>query len=195
MYGPVIEGKLVRLRPPRPDDAAVMITWFEDMEITRFLLLRNPPGIEAEKEWLDRMSKDPDQVVWVVEHKGKTVGTTAIHAIDWKNGSGTTGTILGDKAVWGKGLGRELMQLRATYAFMQLPLRKLKSAYIDGNEASARAQEAAGYREAGRFRKEMFVDGEWRDHVMTEVLREDWEAHAKPGKPKSGKAKRARSSV
>jgi hypothetical protein len=21
----------------------------------------------------------------------------------------------------------------------------------------------------------MFVDGEWRDHVMTEVLREEWE--------------------
>jgi RimJ/RimL family protein N-acetyltransferase len=187
MYGPVIEGKLVRLRPPRPDDAAVMITWFEDMEITRFLLLRNPPGIEAEKEWLDRMAKDPDQVVWVVEHKGKTVGTTAIHAIDWKNGSGTTGTVIGDKAVWGKGLGSELMQLRARYAFMQLPLRKLKSAYIDGNEASARAQSAAGYREAGRFRKDMFVDGEWRDHVMTEVLREDWEAQAKPGKPKRGR--------
>jgi RimJ/RimL family protein N-acetyltransferase len=180
MYGPVIEGKLVRLRPPRPDDAAVMITWFEDMEITRFLLLRNPPGIEAEKEWLDRMSKDPDQVVWVVEHKGNTVGTTAIHAIDWKNGSGTTGTIIGDKAVWGKGLGRELMQLRATYAFVQLPLRKLKSGYIDGNEASARAQSAAGYREVGRFRKDMFVDGEWRDHVMTEVLREDWEKARAP---------------
>jgi RimJ/RimL family protein N-acetyltransferase len=193
MYGPVIEGKLVRLRPPRPEDAAVMITWFEDMEITRFLLLRNPPGIEAEKEWLDRMSKDPDQVVWVVEHKGKSVGTTAIHAIDWKNGSGTTGTIIGDKAVWGKGLGRELMQLRASYAFMQLPLRKLKSGYIEGIEASARAQSSAGYREVGRFRKDMFVDGEWRDHVMTEVLREDWEKARAP-KPRA-QPRRSRRSV
>jgi RimJ/RimL family protein N-acetyltransferase len=189
MYGPVIQGKLVRLRPPRPDDAPVMITWFEDMEITRFLLLRNPPGIEAEKDWLDRMSKDPDQVVWVVEHKAKAVGTTAIHAIDWKNGSGTTGTVIGDKAVWGKGLGRELMQLRARYAFMQLPLRKLKSAYIDGNEASARAQAAAGYREVGRFKKDMFVDGEWRDHVMTEVLREEWIAQPKPNKLKRARAR------
>jgi RimJ/RimL family protein N-acetyltransferase len=175
MYGPVIQGELIRLRPPKPEDAPAMTAWFEDMEVTRFLLLRNPPGIEAEKEWLDRMAKDPDQVVWVIEHKGKMVGTTAIHAIDWKNGSGTTGTVIGDKAVWGKGLGSELMRLRARYAFIQLPLRKLKSAYIDGNEASARAQAAAGYREVGRFRKDMFVDGEWRDQVVTEVLREDWE--------------------
>ena len=99
---------------------------------------------------------------------------TGIQQIDWKNGFGTTGTLIGDKTVWGKGLGRELMQLRAKYAFMQLPLRKLKSAYLDGNEASAKAQAAAGYKEVGRHRADMFVDGRWRDHVITEVLREDW---------------------
>jgi RimJ/RimL family protein N-acetyltransferase len=174
MYGPIIQGKLVRLRPPRPDDAAVMITWFEDMEVTRFLLLRHPPSIEQEKEWFDKMAKDPDQVLWAVEHEGRTVGVTGIHQIDWRNGFGTTGTLIGDKAVWGKGIGREVMQLRASYAFNQLPLRKLKSGYLDGNEASARAQAAAGYREVGRYRADMFFDGKWLDHVITEVLREDW---------------------
>ena len=175
MNGPVIQGKLVSLRPPRPDDAAVMITWFEDMEVTTFLLLRHPPSMEMEKEWLDKMARSPDDVVWVIEYQGRAVGTTAIHLIDWKNGSATTGTVIGDKSVWGKGLGRELMRLRARYAFTQLPLRKLKSAYVDGNDASAKAQAAAGYREVRRYRADMFVDGRWRDHVMTEVLREDWE--------------------
>jgi RimJ/RimL family protein N-acetyltransferase len=68
-----------------------------------------------------------------------------------------------------------MMQLRTTYAFTQLPLRKLKSGYVEGNTASARAQAAAGYREVGRWHRDRFVDGEWRDHVLTEVLREDWE--------------------
>jgi ribosomal-protein-alanine N-acetyltransferase len=175
MYGPVIEGKLVRLRPPKPDDAAVMITWFEDMEVTRFVLRRHPPSLDEEKEWLEKMARDPDQVVWLVEYEGRAVGTTAIHAISWRNGSGTTGTVIGDKTVWGKGLGRELMQLRADYAFTQLPLRKLKSAYFDGNEASGKAQSAAGYREVGRYRADVFIDGRWRDQILTEVLRQDWE--------------------
>jgi RimJ/RimL family protein N-acetyltransferase len=120
------------------------------------------------------MAKDPNEVVWLVEHNSNLVGVTGIHTIDWKNGSGTTGTIIGDKSVWGKGLGREVMQLRARYAFTQLPLRKLKSAYYEGNEASARAQAAAGYREVGRYRGDVFVDGRWVDQVLTEVLREDW---------------------
>jgi RimJ/RimL family protein N-acetyltransferase len=175
MYGPLIQGKLVSLRPPRPDDAEVMITWFEDMEVTRLLFVRNPPSIDVEREWLDKMARDPNEVIWVVEHEARPVGTTAIHAINWRDGHGTTGTVIGDRAVWGKGLGREVMQLRARYAFTQLPLRKLKSGYLDGNEASGRAQAAAGYREVGRYRKDHFVGGKYVDLIVTEALREDWE--------------------
>ena len=174
MYGPVIKGKLVRLRPPLPAEAPVFITWFEDLEVTRFLARRHPPSVEMEKEWLERMARSDDDVVWAIDHLDQVVGITAIHSIDWRNGFGTTGTSLGDKSVWGKGLGRELMQLRTIYAFTQLPLRKLKSAYFDGNVASAKAQAAAGYREVGRYRADVFVDGQWRDQVLTEVLREDW---------------------
>jgi RimJ/RimL family protein N-acetyltransferase len=179
MYGPIIQGKLVRLRPPSIDDAAAIITWFEDMEVTRFLQLKTPPSIEYEKEWLERMARDPNFVMWVVEHRGQAAGMTGIHEINWKEGWGTTGTIIGDKSVWGKGLGRELMQLRTNYAFTQTPLRKLKSAYADGNEASARAQAAAGYRVIGRYQADRFADGRWRDEILTEVMRADWEkAHA-----------------
>ena len=113
MYGPVIQGKLVRLRPPREDEVKQISTWFEDMEVTRFLKRRYPPSVEMEKEFLDRVARDPSVVWWAVEHEGRLVGGTGIHAIDWRSGFGTTGTVLADKSVWGKGLGRELMRLRA----------------------------------------------------------------------------------
>ncbi|HEY4888962.1 MAG TPA: GNAT family protein [Candidatus Dormibacteraeota bacterium] len=188
MFGPVIQGKLVRLRPPTPEDARLMVTWFEDLETTRFLGLRNPPSIEMEQEWIGSTAKDPNSIVWVVEVDGRGVGTTGIREIDWKNGFGTTGTLIGDRSVWGKGIGSEAMQLRARYAFTQLPLRKLKSSYFDGNVASAKAQAAAGYREVGRHRADRFVDGRWVDEIITEVLREDWEkGQSKP------RAKRKRS--
>ena len=175
MYGPLIEGKLVTLRPPREEEAEQIARWFDDLEVTRYLELRHPQSVAMEKEFLDRTARDPNVVWWGVEHAGGLVGGTGIHEIDWKHGSGTTGTLIADRAAWNKGLARELMQLRARYAFTQLPLRKLKSAYLDGNLASGRAQKAAGYREVGRWHKERFVDGEWRDMVLTELMREDWE--------------------
>ncbi len=181
MFGPVIQGKLVRLRPPRADDAPVMITWFEDIEVTRFMALHHPPSLEMEKEWMERMARRGADVLWVIEHEGRPVGATAIHLIDWKYGHGTTGTTIGDRSLWGRGIGKEVMQLRADYAFTQLPLRKLKSGYYDGNEASAKAQASAGYREVGRWHGETFIDGQWRDHVLTELLRDDWEQSVSRG--------------
>ena len=192
MFGPVLQGKLVRLRPPRSDDAAGMASWFEDLEVTRFIKLRNPPSVEAETEFLDRMARDPDAVFWAIEHEGRLVGGTSITAIDWKHGFGTTGTVIGDRTAWGKGLGRESMRLRAAYAFTQLPLRKLKSGYLEGNEASARAQASAGYRESGRWRKDRFIDGEWRDHVLTELMREDWARRAARKPPAARRGQRRR---
>ena len=152
-----------------------MSAWFDDIEVTRFLKLRFPPSVEMEKEFLDRTARDPNTIWWAVEHEGRLVGGTGIHEIDWKHGFGTTGTVLADKSVWGKGLGRELMQLRAEYAFMKTPLRTLRSGYIEGNFASGRAQKAAGYKEVGRWHDDAFVDGKWLDHILTELRREDWE--------------------
>ncbi|HKC18684.1 MAG TPA: GNAT family protein [Candidatus Dormibacteraeota bacterium] len=175
MYGPVIQGKLVRLRPPRPDETEGIGSWFEDLEVTRFLALRFPPSVDMEKEFQDRVARDPNTIWWAVEHEGKLVGGTGIHAIDWQWGHGTTGTVIADKSVWGKGLARELMRLRAEYAFTQTPLRALRSAYLDGNVASGRAQRSAGYKEVGRWHEDRFVDGKWTDSILTELRREDWE--------------------
>src|SRR5438270_11212052 len=102
MYGPVIHGKLVRLRPPRPEDAALMITRFEDLEVTRFIKLRNPPSAEAEKEFLDMMSRVESVVLWTVEHEVKVLGGTSIVTIEWRNGQGTTGSGIVDKTASAK---------------------------------------------------------------------------------------------
>jgi ribosomal-protein-alanine N-acetyltransferase len=180
MYGPIIQGSQFRLRPPRQEDAAVMTEWFADQEVTAWLAARMSMSVEAERAWLHQVEESRDTILWVIEHESRPVGTTSIGAIDWANQHGTTGTLIGDKTAWGRGIGGELMRLRADYAFLQHPLGKLKSGYLEGNEASRRAQLASGYREVGRLRREYFRDGRWLDHVLTEMLREDWERVRQP---------------
>jgi RimJ/RimL family protein N-acetyltransferase len=175
VYGPVIQGSCFRLRPPSQDDAPVMIAWFEDMEVTARLARRFPLSLEEEQEWLRQAAADANSVFWVVEYKGRPIGSTSVMAIDWANGHGATGTVIGDKTAWGKGIGGEVMRLRADFVFRELPLRKLRSGYLEGNEASRRAQAAAGYREVGRWHRQHFREGRWLDEILTELMREDWE--------------------
>jgi RimJ/RimL family protein N-acetyltransferase len=175
MYGPVIQGKVARLRPLRVEEAEQMIAWFEDVEVTRTILRRFPPSLNDEKEWIEKLATSPNDIIWAIEYEGRLVGTTGVHGIDWPNQHGTTGTLIGDRSAWGKGLGSEVMQLRARFVFTETTLQKLNSGYLDGNTASARAQAHCGYVEIGRMRKEYFRDGKWIDQIMTELLREDWE--------------------
>ena len=175
MYGPTLIGQLVILRAPKLEEAAAIISWFQDLEVTRTILRRFPMSVEDERDWLASMSKAPNDVTWAIEASGRLVGVTGIHQIDWISRHGTTGIIIGDKSAWGKGFATETMALRTAYAFRELNLHKLNSAFLEGNEASWKAMQKAGYRQVGRRREQSWRDGRWVDEILTEVLRADWE--------------------
>jgi RimJ/RimL family protein N-acetyltransferase len=176
MYGPRLQGSLVTLRPPLPQDAERFVEWLSDADVTRTLGNQSAPTLEYEREWLAQRRDEDTSVFWCVEYEGRHVGSTGIWLIDWTNRHAKTGTVIGDKSVWNRGIAGEAMRLRTRYAFETLDLHKLYSGYLDGNEASWRAQRSAGYREVGRHREHFFRAGRWIDEVLTEVLRSDWEA-------------------
>lgn len=185
MFGPTItyKGGKVTLRKPRPEEAKIMVTWLEDPEVNQYLSITHPLSDKQEEEWLEGQARDPNSIFWAVEFESRLVGVTSIERIDWANQHGTTGTVIGDKSVWRQGLGTELMQLRANYAFTQTTLRKLKSGYLADNIGSAKAQKNTGYKIVGVQRQEYFRNGRWIDHVVTEILREDWEKDQVPPGP------------
>ena len=175
MFGPVLKGELVTLRPPDEADAERVVAWFADPEVTRYLAATFPLSLEAEREWLKRTGEAKDTVWWIVEAEGRAIGATGIHAIDWLNAHATTGTVIGEKGLWGRGYGSEVMRLRTAYAFRQLNLHKLSSGAFAENERSKRALRKAGYREIGVEREHLWRNGAWHDHWRCEVLRADWE--------------------
>ncbi len=128
MFGPVLKGTKVKLRPPDATDAARFIEWFADTEVTRYLGTAFPLSLQGEEEAIKRLGEDKNTVWWVIEAEGKAIGASGIHRIDWINANAVTGTVIGDTSMWRKGYGSEAMALRTEYAFRQLNLHKLKSA-------------------------------------------------------------------
>jgi ribosomal-protein-alanine N-acetyltransferase len=179
MFGPLIRGKLVTLRPPPPEIVPLWIQWVSDLEVTRFIVRRNVPALHEEEDWYKRAAEDRNGVIWAIEVEGTVAGTTGIHQIDWLNGHATTGTVIGEKRFWRRGVASETMALRTRFAFRELNLHKLKSGAFEENEPSKRALMKTGYREIGIHREEFFREGRWHDLWLCELLREDWErAHA-----------------
>jgi RimJ/RimL family protein N-acetyltransferase len=175
MFGPLLRGEKVTLRPARENDAGDFVRWFADMEVTRFLSRRMAITLQQEQEFLKKIGESKDDVWWVLEADGKAIGATGIHRIDWIDANGTTGIVIGDKDYWRKGYATEAMQLRTRYAFRELNLHKLLTEVDTDNEASKKALERNGYRSVGIRREQTFREGKWKDRWLGEVLREDWE--------------------
>jgi RimJ/RimL family protein N-acetyltransferase len=175
MFGPVLKGQKVTLRPPDATDAARFIAWFADLEVTRYLGTTFPLSLQGEEEALKRLGEAKDTVFWVIEADAKAIGGIGIHRIDWISANAITGIVIGDKGSWRKGYASEAMALRTAYAFRQLNLHKLKSETFAENEGSKRALQKSGYRNVGTFREELWRDGVWHDKMQWEVLRTDWE--------------------
>lgn len=176
MLGPVLAGERIRLEPPRPEYAPAFQRWFADMEVTRYLLHRHPPSARQEETFFEAAMADPDQVLWAIalQGAGEIIGAAVLEKIDWRDGSAESGIMIGDRRRWRQGHGTEAMRLRTRYAFDELGLRKVWTGVWWPNEGSRRALERAGYRECGRLRRHVLVDGRWHDVGLAEILREDW---------------------
>mgnify|MGYP001337595993 CR=1 FL=1 len=67
----------------------------------------------------------------------------------------------------GRGLMREALSATLDYAFGQLRLHRVMANYRPENERSARLLERLGFVREGYARDYLFIDGAWRDHVLT----------------------------
>ncbi len=159
-----------------PEHLPAFIRWFADPEVTRYLLYRYPPSLKQEEEWLEKMARSQEDIVWaiVLKEGEKLIGATGLHVISWRHRHGWNGIAIGDRSEWGKGYATEAFRPQTAYAFRELGLEKILTSVYAGNHASRRALEKVGFRQCGLLRRNRFFDGQWHDEWLGEVLREDW---------------------
>lgn len=177
MFGPVLRGKGLSLEPPRLDNLALYCGWFADVDVTRYMLVRFPASLQQEEEWYTSMARSTSDVVWNIVVDGEIIGNTGIHSIDWISRHGSTGSVIGNRSMWGKGYGSESVRLRTAYAFEELGLERLESESFADNVAMHRALEKSGYRKFATRSHYVYRGGRWHDCYLFEVLREEWAAH------------------
>ncbi|QDV05297.1 Putative ribosomal N-acetyltransferase YdaF [Planctomycetes bacterium Poly30] len=73
----------------------------------------------------------------------------------------------------GLGLMREGLERLIEYAFLELGLHRVMANYRPENERSARVLESLGFEREGFAREYLYIDGAWRDHVLTSLIRPD----------------------
>lgn len=168
------EGDKVRLVPlDRDKHLGNALKWFNDPEITRWLETGDWPLTRGAEEEFFRASERQDRsaVHFAVESlQGEHVGFSGLRSIDWQSRVAVSGSVIGRRDLWGRGLGSDAARVRNRYAFEVLGLRLLIASVIADNGPSLAMLARVGYTEVARVPERYWKRGAFRDQVLL-VLR------------------------
>lgn len=75
-----------------------------------------------------------------------------------------------DAAFQGRGLMREALEATIAHAFAAMHLHRIQASYMPSNIRSSRLLRKLGFRREGLAPQYLFIDGTWRDHVVTALI-------------------------
>lgn len=173
------KGKRVALLVRGVKYLDLMLKWFNDEEVTKFILHDDPMTIIQERKYLEseheRQATDKAFVIAACEGKDyKPIGVMGLHRIDMRHRFATSGAVIGEKIYWGQGFGRDAKMLLLDLAFNQLNLRMVSSSVIEFNERSRKYNERCGYRVVGAHKERYWKKDRYHDEVIMDVTKEEW---------------------
>ena len=178
-------GEKVVLRPVRRSDIEDCLKWFNDPEVTQYLSMYLPMTEMAEEKFIESLGsteagKNAMFCIEAVKNNGnKPIGTVGLDNINSKDHHAEFGIAIGEKDYWSNGYGTEAARLIIRYGFEQLNLHRINSFAISFKERSLRLHLRVGFKEEGRQREAVFKNGDYHDHVMFGLLKNEWLAMGK----------------
>ncbi len=170
----MLEGELCRLRAPERNDLPTFVKWFNDYEVTEFLLLGPPMSMESEERWYDGLLNREGKVFSVDTLDGKLIGNVGIQHIDFSDRKADIGIVIGEKDFWSKGYGTDALRVLVGYLFDELNMERVQLFADSRNKRALACYKKVGFKQEGLMRHDRWKDGVYVDDVMMSILRTDW---------------------
>ena len=121
---------------------------------------------------------------------GDLIGLCGLSNIEARHRRAELWLYIGPPEARGQGLGSGAVRLLVAFGFEQLNLGRIHLYLAAYNEPARRVYEACGFREEGRDREHLYLDGQYHDALRMGLLRREHEA---PGEHEQLQAHRAAS--
>lgn len=174
-----LDGDDIFLSPiAADDDLAEYSDWLNDQETTQFMGSgKFPANRHHLREYIDSFNRSNNGMLLGIYAKksSKHIGNITLQQIDWINGFGEIGIVIGNKESRGKGYAIESIKLVAEHAFCRMNLRKLYAGVVSGNDASKRAFEKVGFQVEGVLREHFYLNGKYLDAFRMGLIKREYE--------------------
>jgi RimJ/RimL family protein N-acetyltransferase len=173
----MFKGEKVILRPIKEEDIPRLYEFSQDVELFG-LDCAHPMAAPLERiranyqDWW--IKEDHHKSFFAIEADGKYIGDCGLMGLGNPHGTAELGILIGDRAYWGRGYGRDAVRLLLRYGFHYLGLRRIVLTTHAKNVRAIRCYLACGFVEEGRPRQAAWVEGEYVDLVNMAILRDEW---------------------
>lgn len=174
-------GEQVALRPfadPLGDaEIARLYDWSRDQDLLRWS--GGSPTPLTFREFAEQLRRDQRQgnpyrqVFFIFARDGALLGRIGCFAIDWTSRDGELGIVIGDRAAWGRGYGRDAIATCLDYLFETTPLERIYLFTYQDNQRAQKTFAACGFRTIGTVRRFDPDAGEYNG-VEMQVTRQEF---------------------
>lgn len=178
------DGARVQLRPLRGSDGA---DWCETRVVDRQWLAPVEPTVDGTWEdahshaawrnsWLNlkRMAQQGTVVPMVIEVDGAFAGQVTLGNIQHGIVSECWIGYWVHSPYMGRGVASAACALGVDHAFGRVGLHRVTATYLPGNPASGKVLRTNGFMEEGYLRRNLHIDGQWRDHHFVAINIDDY---------------------
>jgi len=158
----------------RPDDAPSLARHANDRSV--WINLRDqfphPYSLADAEHWIREAAGLEPQTHFAIAVDGAAAGAIGFHLKkDVRRRSAEIGYWLG-REFWGRGIATEALRAVTGHAFGRFDIVRLYAGVFEGNRASMRVLEKAGYTREALLRKAITKDGRTIDLVLYAIVRE-----------------------
>ena len=174
-YFKKLVGERIYLSPRNPEDAETFTCWLNDFNTTDYLGRSHMLyTLNAEKEYLENSGKNSFGFGIVTLDDDKLIGTVSLEEINNINRTATLGIFIGDDNYRNDGYGTEAIKLILDFGFNYLNLNNIKLDLLSFNERAEKCYKKCGFKEYGRRRKCVFLNGKYYDKIAMDILAEEF---------------------
>lgn len=183
-YPSCLSGETIQLVPFSEQHLhdSSYLSWLRDQEVMRYARrdYSSEMTFENAERYVQALWKSTRDFFFAIETKSskdsrKFVGTLKLGHIDWEAGIADLGIMIGDKAMWGKGLATEACQIALAYCFGELNLHKVMLGCKEPNQSMVKVAQKLGFTQEGYFRDQNLLSGRRYGHYHFGLLKKDYE--------------------
>ena len=152
--------------------------WMNDFQVTDYTGRTSQiTTYGGEKQYLENAVKDANNRSFnIVEiETDKLIGTVGLEHFNWVERSAVLGIFIGEKDFRSNGYGTEAIKIILEYGFKYLNLHSVKLHVFSFNKRAKRCYEKCGFKEVGKSREDVFINGKWYDTIIMDILENEFE--------------------